>query len=659
LSTTLDGLPAPAESASARYWRALDGDIYEEMIRLREATGAVAYRQQEAQLRLWLSTISRKLSRPAEVLEFGCGFGRHAQYLSVIPELRYHGYDFSESMARPLLQNPPPSLVPVQERVLVGAPAVLDGRLFDAVFTVSVLIHNPPAQVGGLLARLCSLTRESGEVCLIENQLVPFDVYENDWHDGCWLHAFAAKVPSGWEMLLLQGAVNTHDIYVLRRSPAGGVFTLTPEFERGSPLSEDDFWRLGRAKLERWARGAASILERGTSSGAGAHEEAVKVLELRAERRRRLDALADAAAKVRVRSGTAKVLQKYVSSEAHSVGDTGIEVSAPLDTRWAQDDPRFARVLHLCHREWFGIRAASGFSPGRKAAVTSSRRLRTDEMRQAVSVVEDGLIERVVLHGYSENFTILARLLREIFGKELGIAAVWHGSTAQFHFDEEHARFALLVELVNEGTIDWLGSVKPGLFDLSKAVFPRTLINFPPRLEVSPPAPQGSTGRAFVPMPNDWRKNFYTNLYAAGGSSLIREVIVSAEFSLREALPLAAKVTRIPRPSRQQVFRLMTESEVILNASLSECQPMVALESATVHTPCITCRLGISELDGHPYQELAQVDAVDSIPAVRHAAEALVRLRRTDREGLNQMMDDYVRTVLAAASDSWRDFLHL
>jgi SAM-dependent methyltransferase len=660
---TLDGQPAPAESASAKYWRALDGETYEEMIRLREATGAAAYRQQESLIRRWLSTLVPRFPRPVDLLEFGCGFGRHAQYLSSMPEVRYHGYDFSAPMVRPLLQNPPPGLLPVEHRVFVGDVGVLDGRHFDAVFTVSVLIHNPPAQVGPLIERLCSLTRDAGEVCLVENQLVPFDVYENDWHDGCWLHAFASKVPQGWELLLLQGGVDTHDLYLLRRSSAGGVFGLTPDFQRGAALSQDDLWQLGRAKLERWARGTSAVLEQGIPGEGGARfralEEKVAVLERSAARRKHLDAIADSAARARASSSPVRVLERYDTIQPPPLQPLGVEVAAPLDTRWAHEDARFARVLHVCHREWFGIRAACGFSPGRKVAVTSARALSTSELRQVIDLVEAGLIERVVLHGYSGNFPLLARALREMFGRDLGIAAVWHGSTAQFHFDEEHAAFADLVSLVNERTIDWLGSVKPGLSELSPAVFARTLINYPPSVTPSATPNREPNGRAFVPLPNDWRKNFFTNLYAVGGSSLIREVMVSADFKLREGLPIAARVVRIPRPSRQQVFQLIGDSEIVLNASLSECQPMVALESASLRVPCITCRLGIDELDSHPYQRLAQVGAVDSIPAVRSAAERLVRLKRDDPHGLSAMIDDYRRTVMRLAADSWAEFLHL
>src|SRR5687767_5558499 len=93
--------PAP-EPGSLSYWKSLDGSSYQEMIRTRTGQGNRAYSQQERFLTALVQAEQQRLGRPLDVLEFGCGFGRHASYLAGLEGVRYHGFDMSEPMVAPL-----------------------------------------------------------------------------------------------------------------------------------------------------------------------------------------------------------------------------------------------------------------------------------------------------------------------------------------------------------------------------------------------------------------------------------------------------------------------------------------------------------------------------------------------------------------------------
>ncbi|HET9449440.1 MAG TPA: glycosyltransferase, partial [Aggregicoccus sp.] len=332
---------------------------------------------------------------------------------------------------------------------------------------------------------------------------------------------------------------------------------------------------------------------------------------------------------------------------------------SPLDTRWAQVDGELGRVVHVFHQEWFGIRAAAGFTPGHKLALPAQRVLSRADVQRAVKYCGDTLARAVVVHSYSANIHKFVVALRKVMGKAVRIAAVWHGSTAQFQVEGEMEAFGSLLDLRSRGTLDALACVKPDMHAISPLLFRGTLLNLPPRVTESEQRPEAAppTGAAFIPTPNDWRKNFYTNLYACEGAARLREVYVTATFKELAAARLSKQVHSMQRPDRAEVFSLVRRSDVVLNASLSECQPMTAVEALALRVPCITGPLGLGALDGHPLQQLLQVRQVDSVLAVRDRIEQVLSLHERAPAELRQMMESYEQELCSRALSAYKEFV--
>jgi hypothetical protein len=98
--------------------------------------------------------------------------------------------------------------------------------------------------------------------------------------------------------------------------------------------------------------------------------------------------------------------------------------------------------------------------------------------------------------------------------------------------------------------------------------------------------------------------------------------------------------------------------DVVLNASLSECQPMTALEGLALRVPCITGPLGLGPLDEHPFQQLTQIARVDSVGAVRDATERVLELQESSPQRLREMMDSYESLLCTEAIDRYEEFIH-
>jgi SAM-dependent methyltransferase len=641
----------------------MSGYSYQQMIAERQAAGQLSYGQQETFLSKIVRGEEERLGRTVQVLEFGCGFGRHAWWMSELSGVHYHGYDFSEEMVAPLRKLAPAALAPLEEHLFVGpdVTSVLGDRRFDLIFTVSVLIHSPPERLRGLFSQMAALLAPGGTICLVENRVVPFDVYDNNWHQGCWLHRYLDVLEEGWDLYFAQGFVDTHDIYLLRRNgqAAKRIYRVaSPEraFEQGQPLSEADVDLSGLRNVEAWARRAEPLIRgEGASVGQDLSEERelLKVERERVARRQRLLTLAEDLQEIRA-ARTEDTLARGSEDEPSRPGPN-VLVDDPFDTQWAHEDRRFHRVLHIFSQEWRGVRAAAGYLPGHKIAVTADRMLSDADHRVALDAIGSSMTGVMVVHGWSTNLEELVRLAKRMH-RGLRVALVWHGSSAQFFLDFDFKAFNQVLRLRREGLLDAFGVVKPGLEAISPRIHQKTLLNIGPRVAGRSKPPR-IRAAALVPVANISLKNFYTNLYAAAAEPRMRTVFVTTPHRESKELRPIAKIVLVEHPMRAQLFRLTTEVDVVLNASLSECQPMTALEALAHGVPCLTGPLSLGDLDDHPYQRLVQVVQVDSVSHVRAGVVRILDEVHRDPAGVRQAMGDYQKRLMGEVLSRYLEFL--
>jgi hypothetical protein len=120
--------------------------------------------------------------------------------------------------------------------------------------------------------------------------------------------------------------------------------------------------------------------------------------------------------------------------------------------------------------------------------------------------------------------------------------------------------------------------------------------------------------------------------------------------------PWQARLRHVRFVDREGTFRLMAESLATLNVSLTECHPMVALESEAVGTPCLRARLFLDALDDHPYVRAVEVEDATSPFEVR---DVLRRVLGIPRPELKDMIGDYLTAVDRVSTSRYGDFLEL
>jgi len=201
------------------WWRSHGGGWRSEVERRKRSMPI--YHLQELLLQDYLGRCA-----PANVLEFGCGYGRHLSYLRQVPGLEVHGFEQSPSMLEDTDLEPDW----VRSHVRMGdplAPLPYEDGAFDVVLTVSVLIHVRPEDLDTILAELVRVAR--WQVFHVENNDTRETHVTSEAHDGCWAHDLrAAYGRLGLELELLPRCFELEDVYRVPRDAERPLPELSP-----------------------------------------------------------------------------------------------------------------------------------------------------------------------------------------------------------------------------------------------------------------------------------------------------------------------------------------------------------------------------------------------------------------------------------------------
>jgi len=335
------------------------------------------------------------------------------------------------------------------------------------------------------------------------------------------------------------------------------------------------------------------------------------------------------------------------------------DFNAARDVQFAQSFDGFERVLHIFNSDWHGVRAASAYAPGHKIAISEKKGLDGEAIRHVFGIISKYKINRIVFQAYSHVASNLCESIHRHLGGAVQIFVVTHVTSTQFENIFEMEMQALLLQQHSMGIIKRLGSVKPRFNDVIPAYWPSTILNFSPN--IGDLASQMSTveGTAFVPIENSWRKNLYTNMLAVHNCEAISTVF-SVNFPTGlEKIRTMDKLSLTSFKHGADLFGFMASTEVLMNVTLAECQPMTQLEALSVGTPCLTAPLRLIEFEDDPLLQLTEVEALDSPHFLTRALDKVISVGRQEDVELQQMIDAHLERRNLFAALSYAEFLSL
>lgn len=335
------------------------------------------------------------------------------------------------------------------------------------------------------------------------------------------------------------------------------------------------------------------------------------------------------------------------------------DFNATRDYQFAQDFSGFDQVLHIFNADWHGVRAASAYAPGQKLAISERDGLDGEAIRHVFGIISKYRINRVVFQAYSHVASGLCESIHRQFGNDVEIYVITHVTSTQFEAMFEMEMQALLLQQLSKGVVKRLGSVKPRFNSVIPAYWPETILNFSPNIGTLTAQMNTVEGTAFVPIENSWRKNLYTNMLAVQDCDAISTVF-SVNFPTGlEKIRTMDKLSLTSFKRGPDLLGFMASTEVLLNVTLAECQPMTQLEALAVGTPCMTAPLRLHEFEDDPLVKLTEVESLDSPYFLTQALDKVIAVGRQEDDELQEMIDGHLERRNLLAALSYAEFLSL
>lgn len=246
-------------------------------------------------------------------------------------------------------------------------------------------------------------------------------------------------------------------------------------------------------------------------------------------------------------------------------------------------------VLH--NKFWIGVTNAT--IELFKNTIDCGELYRKEDIKRIGGTIINSNIEQVIFSSFSIGDKDLVKYIKKN-KKAVKIKTYWHGSHSQVLDTYGWQRNIEIIRLHKKGLIDVMGSCKESLLNFYiKENFKAKFITNKVETDVIPTKKKNSKQHKvglYAAKCDDWRKNMFTQMLAA---SMINNVILdmvplndtAKEFANIIGLKLEGEEKPLPR---EKLIKRMSENDVNLYVTFSECSPMLPLESFEMKVPCIT-----------------------------------------------------------------------
>ncbi len=207
-------------------------------------------------------------------------------------------------------------------------------------------------------------------------------------------------------------------------------------------------------------------------------------------------------------------------------------------------------------------------------------------------LVEESRCESLVLSGGALDHLHLAREINER-SPETKVRVLWHGSFLQVREDYAWRGLRLLTELANRNVIHAIGFVKEGMSEVFERLGLRAafVLNYVDEIPVAPSKhAEGGPHLGMWVSNEGWRKPPYA---MAAGVSRLPGANLHFNGDRKRLSEFARLVGLTIQPhgeglfGREELGKWMRTMHLNLYVTLSECCPMLPLESLSVGTPCL------------------------------------------------------------------------
>lgn len=334
--------------------------------------------------------------------------------------------------------------------------------------------------------------------------------------------------------------------------------------------------------------------------------------------------------------------------------DAGGTRLSEADERWAARMRQNPRPVSVNNPEWRGILASANELFEDVYAIPDD--LDDNKAAYYAALFREANPPSITIQGFPLSYWRLVKAIRKT-SPALPIYAIWHGNLLHSKEDYAWKSFQLLEQLAGEGDIARVGFVKKGMAEVMAASGMRAsfIMNLVRRIPAAPSPVSGADPMIGIWGEPDWgwKKLPYAMLAslslipnAAGyvvnvsprAKDLARMLNIQAEFHID---PLG----------REAALQKLAEMRLNMNVSLTECAPMLPLESLSVGAPCLLGPTSHYFLDNEYLHSRLVVAYPDNPEAIAQAARRALDERERIIAEYRQYAPQYNQRALQTLSD--------
>lgn len=505
-----------------------------------------------------------------KILEFGFGFSRHLKYIVNHRNIDCYGCDISSQSLDIAHKYFTETWCDEHLKIIkAGEKLPYDDNEFDIVFTVSVLIHIHPDDLNFYISELIRICQ--GCILHIENPVVDATYMTSTMHQGCWAHALE----------IIYGEFNVGIEKLTEFSPRHGVYRIGIGEDRGlenvSDLIANNLYKLELSHnkaIERIDKQAEKLDEYEVQRNTRAHK-IQRWLRTKPWIEKTVVSLFDGASKIY------KTVNTKQSDDITIVNTNNIELIVNTT------EPK---IISICHPHWHGVCAAA---EGQTDNVLYLKECNKHEVNKAVEILVGSAASHFIFNGFWAGYDQVICGLREA-SRDCKIFYVHHGSFYQMGEDRTVPDvLAKMLRLHEKGILDKIGFVKFEMADaLNKLGIDARYVMNSVKIRTTPSISKWELPvKIGIPVQENLRKNVHTQIMAALLLEGVSEIHLWHKPNL-SYLEIAGvdldKLIIHSNCGRQETLELIADMTAVLYTTISECHPMILLESFSVGTPCFT-----------------------------------------------------------------------
>ena len=247
--------------------------------------------------------------------------------------------------------------------------------------------------------------------------------------------------------------------------------------------------------------------------------------------------------------------------------------------------------LVFYNKYWLGVTSATKELFGN--LVDCGELYRKEDIRLIGDAILNSNINQVIFSSFAIGWKDLVIYLKNK-KPQMKIKTYWHGSHSQILDSYGWERNIEIIQLHKKGVIDVMATCKESLLNFyKKENYNAQFLTNKVSIDVEPLNNKSSKNirvGLYAAKCDDWRKNMYTQMAAV---SLIENAVIDMvplNDSAKEfAKVLGVKIEGLENPlERKELLKRMSNNNINLYVTYSECAPMLPLESMEMNVVCIT-----------------------------------------------------------------------